>query len=56
MVADRSGQGDVFRPEETKEKMAEEQEETAVRDLPVLDLNENQSDGELDNGEERVLL
>jgi len=35
--------------------MAEEQEETAVRDLPVLDLNENQSDGESDN-EERFLL
>lgn len=44
-------------PEETKEKAMEkkEQEETAVRDLPVLDLIENQSDGESDN-EERFLL
>ena len=44
-------------PEETKEKAMEtkEQEEAAVRDLPVLDLIENQSDGESDN-EERFLL
>jgi len=48
-------------PEETKEKMVEkkeeqEQEEAGVRDLPVLDLIENQSDGESDNEEERFLL
>jgi len=47
-------------PEETKEKMVEkkeeqEQEETGVRDLPVLDLIENQSDGESDD-EQRFLL
>jgi len=34
----------------------QEQEETAVRDLPVLDLIENQSDGESDNEEDRFLL
>lgn len=48
-------------PEENKEKMEEkkeeqEQEEAAVRDLPVLDLIENESDGESDNEEERFLL
>jgi hypothetical protein len=48
-------------PEETKGKTVEkrgeqEQKEEAVRDLPVLDLIENQSDGESDNEEERFLL
>lgn len=48
-------------PEEKKERMAEKkeeqgQEEAAVRDLPVLDLIENQSDGDSDNEEERFLL
>lgn len=48
-------------PEEIREKpvekkMGEEEEEAAVRDLPVLDLIENQSDGESDNEEERFLL
>ena len=52
-------------PEATKGKMVEkkeqqereqEQKEEAVRDLPVLDLIENQSDGESDNEEERFLL
>jgi hypothetical protein len=48
-------------PEENKEKTEEkkeeqEQEEAAVRDLPVLDLIENESDGESDNEEERFLL
>ncbi|KAF9644722.1 hypothetical protein BDM02DRAFT_3190348 [Thelephora ganbajun] len=47
-------------PEETKERAVEkkeeqEQEEAALRDLPMLDLIENQSDGESDN-EERFLL
>ena len=52
-------------PEEAKEKNAEkkeergkerEQEEAGVQDLPVLDLIENQSDGESDNEDERFLL
>jgi len=52
-------------PEDTKGKLVEkkedkdqdqEQREEAVRDLPVLDLIENQSDGESDNEEERFLL
>ena len=48
-------------PEETRGKSVEkreeqEQDEAAVRDLPVLDLIENQSDGESDNEEERFLL
>jgi len=50
-------------PEDTKGKAVEkreereqEQKEDAVRDLPVLDLIENQSDGESDNEEERFLL
>lgn len=50
-------------PEETKEKTVEkkeeqeEQKEAPVQeDLPVLDLIENQSDGESDNEEERFLL
>lgn len=34
----------------------QEQREAAVRDLPVLDLIENQSDGESDNEDERFLL
>jgi len=36
-----------------EEQEEQEQEETAVRDLPVLGLIENQSDGESDNEEER---
>jgi len=54
-------------PEETKKKVTEkkeeldqegeqEQEDAAVQDLPVLDLLENQSDGESDNEDERFLL
>ena len=48
-------------PEENKEKVVEKkveegEEEAAVRDLPVLDLIENQSDGESDNEDERFLL
>jgi len=49
-------------PEENKGKAVEKREqqqelrEEAVRDLPVLDLIENQSDGESDNEEERFLL
>jgi len=47
-------------PEDTKGKAVEKKkeggEEAAVRDLPVLDLIENQSDGESDNEEERFLL
>lgn len=48
-------------PEENKGKKVEkreeqEQEQAAVQDLPVLDLIENQSDGESDNEEERFLL
>ena len=49
-------------PEETKGKAVEKREQQqelrdeAVRDLPVLDLIENQSDGESDNEEERFLL
>lgn len=42
--------------EKTAEKKKEEEGEAAVRDLPVLDLIENQSDGESDNEEERFLL
>ena len=42
--------------EKEGEGEGEEQEEAAVRDLPVLDLIENQSDGESDNEEERFLL
>ncbi|KAF9643451.1 hypothetical protein BDM02DRAFT_3132426 [Thelephora ganbajun] len=41
---------------EKKEEQEQEQEEVAVGDLPVLDLIENQSDRESDNGEERFLL
>jgi len=54
-------------PEETRAKAMQtgngegeedeqEQGEAAVRDLPVLDLIENQSDGESDNEDERFLL
>lgn len=52
--------------EEAREKQAEKAEErereeqgqgeAPVQDLPVLDLIENQSDGESDNEEERFLL
>lgn len=51
--------------EEAKEKAAQKKEEqereqergeAPVQDLPVLDLIENQSDGESDNEEERFLL
>ena len=38
------------------EEDEQEQGEAAVRDLPVLDLIENQSDGESDNEDERFLL
>ena len=38
------------------EKKKEGEEETGVRDLPVMDLIENQSDGESDNEGERFLL
>jgi len=41
---------------EKKEEREQEQEEAPVQDLPVLDLIENQSDGESDNEEERFLL
>ena len=39
-----------------KKKEGEGEEETGVRDLPVMDLIENQSDGESDNEGERFLL
>jgi len=42
--------------EKKKEGEGAEEEETGVRDLPVLDLIENQSDGESDNEGERFLL
>ena len=41
---------------EKREEQEQEQREDAVRDLPVLDLIENPSDGESDNEEERFLL
>ena len=41
---------------EGKRKQEQEQDEEAVRDLPVMDLIENQSDGESDNEDERFLL
>jgi len=41
---------------EHEHEQGDEQGEAAVRDLPVLDLIENQSDGESDNEEERFLL
>jgi hypothetical protein len=41
---------------EKKEEREQEQGEAPVQDLPVLDLIENQSDGESDNEEERFLL
>lgn len=41
---------------EKKEEQEQEQGEVPVHDLPVLDLIENQSDGESDNEEERFLL
>ena len=39
-----------------KKKEGDGGEETGVQDLPVLDLIENQSDGESDNEGERFLL
>jgi len=42
--------------EKKKEGEGEGEEETGVRDLPVLDLIENQSDGESENEGERFLL
>lgn len=39
-----------------EKKKGEKKEEAVVRDLPVLDLIENQSDGESDNEGERFLL
>ena len=42
--------------EKKKEGEVEVEEEAEVRDLPVLDLVENQSDGESDNEGERFLL
>jgi len=45
----------VEKREEQEQEHEREQERAAVQDLPVLDLIENQSDGESDN-EERFLL
>ena len=39
-----------------EKKEGEGEEETEVRDLPVLDLIENQSDGDSDNEGEQFLL
>ncbi|KAF9642497.1 hypothetical protein BDM02DRAFT_3193119 [Thelephora ganbajun] len=47
---------EVTKEEPVEKKGEQEQEEAGIRDLPVLDPVENQSDGESDNKEELFLL
>lgn len=48
--------GKAVQTRDGEDEDEQEQGEAAVRDLPVLDLIENQSDGESDNEDERFLL